>query len=385
MEIPFMKDQEVPTKEFYENAFKKLEASRSLGPKRLMKMFVKFFGTKPPVFLFLSNKDFLRAFCGYRIITEDEMKRIGLRPSRIKSFSHPPKSITKKQRFNIKGYPALYLSDSPHTAIEEKKNDIIIGEPFYLSIWKFKKFDQVGYINLLAGKIPPKGWEDIFESFNNKINSLIRNYSEDKRESLRYLVEKLIALSLENPHNNITSLFGYYYLREFGEKMNPPIRLIMYPSIRKNGYGINFAINPKLISNSDMECTEIRKLKLNNHSEIGSWITLEKIGIENKGKVIWKKFELEVNSLSFYDLNNVQILKFSARELQNMNQGGKELIKGWIYEVMQKHEPQLAKYSKMPNKSIKKVERIDLPKGSFIDNIKCSSVVLYIKFSFVKE
>lgn len=381
MNIPFMKDEEVPTKEFYEKAFKELEGvSKTLDSKRLMKIFLKLFGTKPPIFLFLSNADYLKAFCGYRVISEVEMKRLSfLKPTRVKSFSHPTKSRTTAQRFNINKHPALYLSDSPHTAIEEKK--LKHGDLIYVSKWELKKFDQICYVNFLSGKehIDFKG---ISENFKSKLDSLIQDYSADKKDSLRYVIEKVISLSLKDEPNNITSLFGHYYLHELAEKIKPSIGFITYPSIRKDGIGINYAINQKLISDSILECTEVKMLRINNHSKVGSWLSIQEIGIVDKRKVIWKKCGVEVYSVIFFDQKDTAFLKFNSTELENMNSDGRELIKSLVSIVMRKYEGELVNYAKDPNGFIEKTELVGLPEGYFVNKIECSSAKLNIRFTF---
>lgn len=379
-EIPYLKNKDVPDREHYEKCFEDLERIKHFGFKRLMAHFIKLFGTKPPVFFNFSNQEFLSAFCGYRVISEKNFQRIKLNPAKVKSFSHPCKKASIQQRFNKKGFPALYLAQNANTAIDETRQQFKKGN-FYLSKWEFKKVEQLFYINFFYGKKGSKVFKFMADNFAANIDTLIANYTEDKRKSLRFLLAKITKLSLCNDYN-ITSFLGHYYLHEFSKKGEPSIGFLMYPSVKKGKVGINYAVNPRLISDSILICTEVKKLKLNSHKKLGSWVTLDEIGIVDGKDILWKKFNSKIISVIFFNHINEAFFELDAEQLYNLNSENSGEIKRISKAGFQGIQEKVIDRAKRGEVSFKEKQLMSVQEEYFVNDIKCSTIEIEFEFKF---
>src|SRR6185436_75689 len=313
--IPIASADSIPTIEFFEKAFKEFKNCKETDYNLIMKEYVRIFNSYPIVPMRYTEKGNFDNMKFYRVITEKERIENNLPLNKLTSFSHPPFGSCGKQRFNIPGYPDLYLSGSQHTAIEEKRRQFALDSTMYLSEWEFKKGINMTYLLLLEPKYFTGELSDtIIKITEEKLDEIFRIYPPDKIKALKYYISCLTELCLAVPFNDLTSAIGHYYLHQSANKFDPPIGYLAYPSIAKKTDSINYAVNPLFFTKGLIKCTGITKITLSNHRVEGSDFKLDEVGVVENNEVIWKKYAYRIESASFFDNNNYEFLNFRIED-----------------------------------------------------------------------
>jgi len=386
--IPIIENERVPDINFFKKAFKKFETNLEKDYNKIMQVFLDAFNSYPILPLHFSNQDFLKGFEAYRVISEMEFKNLGLVDNKVSSFSHPPVGTCPQQRFNTFGSPVLYAASTPHTAVEEKRADLKNGDTYYISKWQFKKIVPITYILLFYGNRFDNSFNFINETFEKKLENLFRHYTKDKRKSLKYFLRRLTELSLVEKFNNITSAFGHYYFYKVVNNLTPPIGMIVYPSIKKKRDGVNYALNPKLLTEDILVCTEIQRQKLGEHSIEGSTIYLEEIGVVNGEDVNWKKFAYRFESAAFFNNYNEPFLNFEGKEMKlgrfNSYTNGESLtVDEFLYENMKSDIlKDIVGLAKMREEYVLKQYNCSIPQPIMIDKTECKKLEFKMKFHY---
>jgi len=249
--FPIISNDRIPNLEFFKAAFQKMEQPPKGKYDEMIKLYLDALDSYPGIPLNIPRQGSSQKLSAYRVISEKEFIRIGLKSNELTSYSHPPANpqACRPQRFNIEGFPVLYAASNEHTAIEEKYDGINLseGDAFYISKWELKKEIPFAYIMLFYGNTIDEDYRDIYEAMDRRFESAFGQYTEDKRAALKYYLRKLTDLSLVDKFNDLTSALGHYYLYKVSSKIQPIIGYIGYPSVKKRKSGLNFAINRKLI------------------------------------------------------------------------------------------------------------------------------------------
>jgi hypothetical protein len=233
----------------------------------------------------------------------------------------------------------------------------------------------------------------VTESLDKKMENLFRHYTKDKRKSLKYFMQRMTELSLFDDENKkvITSAFGHYYFYKAANDINPMIGFIVYPSIKKKRDGYNYALNPKLLTDDILVCTEIQKLKLNDHSIKESAVTLEEIGVVNGEDVEWKKFGYRFESANFFNNNDEPFLSFEGEELKlgrfNSYTNDESLtVNDFLYEHMKAYiMKDLVGLAKMKKEFIIKQYNCSIPEPLMIDQTECRKLEFKMKFHYFQN
>lgn len=389
--LPIVENERVPTIDFLERAFNKLEESKEEDYDTIMKEFVDTFGSYPILPISIGNDVFLENFKTFRVISEKELELLKLDRTKVSSFSYPPKEIASQQRFNIKGFPVFYGASSLDTAIEEKLQGLKNGEIIYLSEWQLKKGIKMTYIMWFFGYKYDNAFKDLVDSLEQKMDKLFDIYSEDKREALKYLLTRLTTLSLKEPFNNITSALGHYYLYRSAEVIRPSIGFLAYPSRKKRRDGYNFAINPKLVQDGSLVCTSLKRIVLKNHSLDGSAISINEIGVLDGEKIKWKKFSYRLESATFLDKDSSNILGFEGDEINvyrfhSYKEDKSLTVKELIYENMQIDIlKEVVCLANRKEEFVLKQYNCPVPENMVINETECKRIEFRIKFHYYEN
>ena len=387
--IPIVKNENIPDLSFFKAAFEKFKKSAKGDYESVMESFVKEFNSYPILPLHLANEETLNSFEAYRIISERDMLSLNLDKTKLTSFSHPPFGKCSQQRFNVPGYPALYAASLPHTAIHEKYDlkDFKNGDTFFVSKWELKKNVSLAYIMLFYGEHLDPKHKNVHETLDIKMDEMFGMYSEEKRKSLKYFLQELSDMSLTESWNDITAALGHYYFYKSQNEAHPSIGFIAYPSVKKK-HGENFAINPQLITDGILVCTEVQKQILTDHQMKQSAITLEEVGVVNKEIVEWKKFGYRFESAIFFDTNDKPFLNFSGIEMKqgkfNSYSDEKPItVEDFLYQGLRDDiQKDIVDLAKLNKKIVNKQYNVTVPNSMVIDKTECKKIKFKMSFQY---
>lgn len=387
--IPIAKNESIPDLAFFKSAFARFKKNAKGDYESVMESFVKEFNSYPILPLHIANKETIESFEAYRIISERDMQSLGLNKTSLASFSHPPVGKCLQQRFNIPGYPALYAASLPHTAIQEKYDtrDFQNGDTFYVSKWELKKNVSMAYIMLFYGEHLDPKHKNVHDTLEIKMDEMFGMYTEEKRKSLKYFLQELSDMSLTESWKDITAALGHYYFYKSQNEVHPPIGFIAYPSVKKK-HGENFAINPQLISDGILVCTEVQKQILTDHQMKQSAITLEEVGIVNDENVEWKKFGYRFESAIFFNTNDEPFLNFSGVEMKegkfNSYSDEKPLtVEEFLYQGLRDDiQKDIVGLAKLNKKFVNKLYNASVPNSIVINQTECKRIEFKMSFQY---
>lgn len=290
LNIPHVKNEEIPDIEFYKNAFNKFETEiicNDLNDYNSIKnLFVNALNIHPPMMLTFNDSSNDLYIYRARVVNE-ELEDI----SNINTFSYYKKTeFVSIGRANIKANPVFYGSIDMDSAIRESKDDIQPGQTLFVGKWKIKENVQYQVCNLIfeiensfLGEFPEKLNKDWHHKFSKRLNI----YDNNKQEALIYLHNKLGSYFLEDDYRK-SSFISHYLLYEQIE--NGPFipDMIWYPSKKSNFTSYNFAIAPHFVDDN-MELVEVCKYKVTrfNKGKQGSFVNILQKGKVENGKIEW--------------------------------------------------------------------------------------------------
>lgn len=242
----------------------------------------------------------------------------GFDPSIKRSYSYPPNP--SRGRANIAGHPVFYASLDFMTALAEMKNNIEVGEIFYVSKWKLK-FNQNVFAHhlILNSETVKEGHQlnGIAKNHHNQLSGMVAGVSEELSNGFTYAVEKIgdLYLSPNDEMYHITAAYSHELLYSDQEKIDIPI--ICYPTVENHQNSINWAIHPRFADSDNMQLEEVFELSFseNKIKETGQL----KFNIHRKGHnrdneiQDWKVPSFEITEMGFEDL---QVFTYS-KELYN--------------------------------------------------------------------
>jgi hypothetical protein len=222
-----------------------------------------------------------------------------------KCYSYP--NISKENgRAHIVGSPVFYCSLDPSTALKEMKENLKVGETFYLSQWVVEFNETVLAQSLLANTSTDKG--------TSPISSIVKSQYEQSKEMFTKVPDNIAdwfhyaslkigdLFTLPGKENyHITSSFAHDILYE-SRKQNINVSMLAYPSVVTNHNGINFAIHPNLVNSSMMQLQKILKLEVQKIEEDGIKVSMSMKGIEKNKNIKWQKPAILLQNVKYEDI-----------------------------------------------------------------------------------
>ncbi|MFN0048319.1 MAG: hypothetical protein ACKVOU_04275 [Cytophagales bacterium] len=208
----------------------------------------------------------------------------------ITNYTYPRADICySRGRANIKKYPTFYGSLDIITTFEEsrvKENDKI-----YVGKWRVKPNAKIWAIqmlysdkSLLQGVVAQHN-----KDLTDKLREISKPYSNDKTESIEYLVKRIGEYFVNDDNYYLSSFFAHYFLYDFPKGFQIKPSLLVYPSIAGDRSSINFAIHPDFVD-ENMELVEIYEYTFRGvvTNPTRAKISMSKMGIIENRKINWK-------------------------------------------------------------------------------------------------
>ncbi len=202
------------------------------------------------------------------------------------TFSHPPAiNCTKTERAHLAGYPVLYTSLSPASAMREIKN-LQPGQTFYLSKWVVPKDAKLIYAQFLYGPDIEIGDNISFLNKSNieKMVQISSVYPEDISKAFMYLTQKLSSYFLSEDYFR-SSFLAHHALYDHKPEFVAKPQALVYPSVAAGLDNINVAYHPDFVRDH-LKMEWVYKLVFKGFEDDGASISLRGIGLNDSSGVI---------------------------------------------------------------------------------------------------
>ena len=204
--------------------------------------------------------------------------------------SHPPLDKTGFGRCNFPQFPVFYGSNDPLTALMEVIREYRVGSNTKYCISKWELIDNnedLIFQSFLNTKLP---LENSFRSLQDDLKEKINQPFEGKLniEQEEGLLKYLNFLDTSFIKDSQYSLSASLAHRSLYAKHSLATDILMYPSLRTDKKGVNFAVHPNFVANNfKIRRFYIVELKGFN-SETGEFeLTFHKYGKVIKHRVFW--------------------------------------------------------------------------------------------------
>ncbi len=250
--------------------------------------------------------------------------------TKMSCFSFPTVGISTLGRANIKGFPVLYCSAIKETAIKEMKDNLTVGDEFYISCWELDPKSKLFLHSLMQNNkiIQEEGFrKSIAESLINQINKFsfgLKSLPENYRDSILYMNQKFGDLfALEGlDYYHLTSVYAHEILYRLDSViLQKPV--IMYPSQEGKNNGINFAFPTSVVNSKQIVPKSIIKVKYNYLSEEGNInVSISEKGDVEGDKVIWNKHKYRIDKIYY---NNLKLTTYNNDQITGKKVAKKKL------------------------------------------------------------
>lgn len=261
------------------------------------------------------------------------------------SYSFP--TNPKQQRANIAGKPVLYTSIDYLTPISEMKDDLKIGEKFYISKWRIHFTKKVNAHMLLVNSTTASSKNPIEKISSNQIDilrsttqNIPKEYQEGYIESIKQLGD--LFATPGDKYYHFTSVYSHNILYDIREQ-NAFVDILLYPSVENKQNSINAAIHPDFVKSNQMSLDEVYEvaikentLKSKENGVIG--LNIYRKGIFSKtGNVKWLIPKCSLSDINFNELQirtfNEIIYKGKEACLKKVN-NLKSTVKDWLIDFL---------------------------------------------------
>ncbi len=329
--IPYIKDEKLPSLDSVIDGFKKLEYLNE-GDYKYETIKEEYFKHIKlfPNFIAPNGK------WGSPLYRTSVINDPNIDITDIQSFSFPiPIYCTKKGRCNLIEHPVFYASIDVDTALRERRKDddtpLQKGDEVYISHWKIKEKVDFRYAQFIfnddvkLGKLIKK----LNLSNKTKLVNLSTSYSRNKQQSFEYLNNKLSEFFLLKNYN-FSSFVAHNTLYENSKNLPFKADAILYPSLQASYESLNFAIHPDFVLNN-LELVKVDKIKFIEFINDGVSVELQEIGIPNKlNKIDWHCLTFSLNKENIIDIG----LMFDNEPIEHIFNDNDEFLFNEKIELM---------------------------------------------------
>ncbi len=220
---------------------------------------------------------------------------------------------------NLPGLPVLYTADNEHTAIYEKiatAPQEYLDKDFYISEWKLRPGTSMNTIMLLFGIIDQEHfYYEIAKSNFERLSRTMKIYSRANRKTLEYIVRSL-GLIFKQESYFISSALANDWMNTGRNDKFARVDCLLYPSVRKDKSGINYAFHPEFVKNN-MYISSIRKMQLDGFRIEGLNFSLKQLGVIDGSSILWHNTSFTFKRVDFLDKDRKSVKIFNQEALYN--------------------------------------------------------------------
>jgi hypothetical protein len=327
------------------------------------------------------------------------------------SYSYPPNP--NQQRANIASKPVLYTSFDVLTALSEMKEQIEIGEIFYISKWRISFKNPVIAHLLIVNTTTSSSTRTIGKLSQEQIHALketVKNIPQKFQvgyiESIKQMGDLYTTPTKEYYH--ITSAYSHNILYKIREQ-KAYVDMLIYPAVESRQNSINIAIHPDLVNSNKMNLEEAYEVTLKENTlknEKNGIVSIDilKKGVFSKGtKVQWLSPVFSLTNINFHEL---QIYTYNESLFKGQEAYSKKIInkgitvKDWLEKLINdkdfstlssKHLPAIDSQDILEEDIIQIKHQLlfEMDHGNKIETlndtscIKLVSITLEIKYEYV--